>query len=205
MSGAPPEQERRRPAVCGRSRAAGRTCTSTGWLLEPLTLLLVYGGERGALGWTRTSTARLLRPVTPSIGLRGRSERRREVCPRLDSNQHCPGFEAGDSAVGLRGHLGVIGGIRTQSWSFTDSRAAVTLRSPCGPPGRSRTSVSRLSAEHSAAEILVEKRGWRPRAVWVVGLAPTISWARATRPCCWTTPMRSRRPDSNRQPRPLQG
>lgn len=109
-------------------RAAERIRTSTGWPLEPPTL--PFGLRRlGALGGIRTRTARLLRPVTPAVGLRGRKRT-----------------------------SGAVEGIRTLSWSFTDSRAAFTLRPPCGPPGRGRTSIARLSAGYSAAELQAGKK-----------------------------------------------
>lgn len=71
---------------------------------------------------------------------------------RRDSNPHVSRVRAGCAPIALRAHVlfvGVVGGNRTRTPGVTDPCASLTRRPPwlfcCGPPGRNRTVVCRLS------------------------------------------------------------
>ena len=78
----------------------------------------------GAQGGIR-ATKRASKKRATDLSLVGRTARRAVWCPRRDSNLHCPGFEAGLSAVGVLGRC-CSSPPRDSNSDFTGSKPAAS-------------------------------------------------------------------------------
>src|ERR1051325_8691109 len=78
------------------SSAAERTRTSTGWLLEPPTLPLVYSGA------SKMVAAAGVAPAWSDMSHPSGTDPHRKECRREDSNLHYVASETTDSSVGLQ-------------------------------------------------------------------------------------------------------